>query len=40
MDYSKYITAANTKKDSWDTKITALKVEAEAEADETTSDSE
>lgn len=40
MDYSSYITAANTKKDSWDTKITALKVEAEAEADETTSDSE
>jgi hypothetical protein len=41
MDYAKYITAANTKKDSWDTKITALKVEAEEEeAEEATSDSE
>ena len=36
MDYSNYITAANTKKDSWDTKITALKAEAEAAEEEET----
>jgi Leucine-rich repeat (LRR) protein len=36
MDYSSYITAANTQKDSWDTKITALKVEAEAAEEEET----
>jgi hypothetical protein len=34
MDYSSYISTAKTKKDSWNTKITALKVEAEAEAAE------
>ncbi len=33
MDYAKYITAANTKKDSWDTKISELKAEAEIEAE-------
>lgn len=36
MDYSSYITAANTKKDSWDTKIAALKAEAEAAEEEET----
>ena len=41
MDYAKYITAANTKKDSWDTKISELKLEAEEdEAEEATSNSE
>jgi|694.fasta_scaffold00007_190 hypothetical protein len=34
MDYAKYITAANTKTDSWDTKIAALKAEAEAAEEE------
>jgi hypothetical protein len=36
MDFSNYITAANAKKDSWDTKITALKAEAEAAEEEET----
>ncbi len=33
MDYFKYITGRNTKKDSWDTKITALKVEVDNDLD-------
>ncbi|MFM7459151.1 MAG: DUF4214 domain-containing protein [bacterium] len=39
MDYGKYITAANAKKDSWYTKIAALKAEAEAAKEEETGDS-